>query len=195
MVLGQDHALHDGQALRLEEHVLGAAQADAYGAVGAGAAGILGIIGIGPHLQAGGRPAARRTCGCRAWRRSHPPRSAGSAGRSVLRCLGATVGILPTEDFAGGAIHGDPFAFFDHLVANGHLALFQVDLDGGSADHAGDAELAGNHSGVGGGAAFAGQKPLEAIMPCTSSGLVKGRTMMTSCLSSFAIFSAMSASK
>ena len=27
--LGQDHALHDGQALRLEEHVLGAAQADA----------------------------------------------------------------------------------------------------------------------------------------------------------------------
>ena len=37
--------------------------------------------------------------------------------------------------------------------------------------------------------------PLEAIMPCTSSGLVNGRTMMTSCLCSLAIFSARSASK
>jgi hypothetical protein len=30
----QDHPLHDRQALRLEEHVLGAAEADALGAVG-----------------------------------------------------------------------------------------------------------------------------------------------------------------
>ena len=37
--------------------------------------------------------------------------------------------------------------------------------------------------------------PLAAIIPWTSSGLVNGRTMMTSCLLSFAIFSARSASK
>ena len=37
--------------------------------------------------------------------------------------------------------------------------------------------------------------PLAASMPCTSSGLVKGRTMITACFSSLAFCSAVSASK
>ena len=52
LVLGQDHALHDGQALLLEEHVLGAAQADALRAEAARALGVPGVVGVGPHLQA-----------------------------------------------------------------------------------------------------------------------------------------------
>ena len=52
LALRQDHLLHDGQALLLHEHVLGAAEADALGAEGDGASGIAWIVGVGPHAQA-----------------------------------------------------------------------------------------------------------------------------------------------
>jgi hypothetical protein len=73
LVFGQDHLLDDRQAFRLEEHVLGAAQADTNRAVGAGALGILGVVGVGPNLQA----AAREPSGMvriRRWRRFRLPR-------------------------------------------------------------------------------------------------------------------------
>ncbi len=57
---GQDHLLDDRQALGLEEHVLGAAQADTLGAIGAGAPGILGIIRIRPNLHTRGLAAIRQ---------------------------------------------------------------------------------------------------------------------------------------
>ena len=49
--LGQDHAAHDRQAVLAEEHVLGAAQADALGAEAAGVGGIGAVVGVGPHRQ------------------------------------------------------------------------------------------------------------------------------------------------
>ena len=59
-VCGQDHAPHDGQAVLAEEHVLGAAQADALGAELAGVGGVGAVVGVGPHAPAcpcgSGRP-------------------------------------------------------------------------------------------------------------------------------------------
>ena len=50
-VVGEDHALHDRQPVA-EEHVLGAAQADALGAELAGALRVFGEIGVRAHPQA-----------------------------------------------------------------------------------------------------------------------------------------------
>ena len=48
--LGEDQVL-DQLAALAEEHVLGAAQADARGAEPAGAGGVLGGVGVRPHLE------------------------------------------------------------------------------------------------------------------------------------------------
>ena len=50
--LGQDHLLHDRQPLVAEEHVLGAAEADALGAELARAGGVLGVVGVRAHVEA-----------------------------------------------------------------------------------------------------------------------------------------------
>ena len=47
----EDGAAHDLQAIALAEHVLGAAEADALGAVAAGLLGLLGLVGVGPHAH------------------------------------------------------------------------------------------------------------------------------------------------
>ena len=47
--VGEDHRPHDRQAVLAEEHVLGAAQADALGAEVAGDLGVLAGVGVGPH--------------------------------------------------------------------------------------------------------------------------------------------------
>ena len=51
LVVGEDHLLHDRQPLLAEEHVLGAAEADALGAELAGARGVLRVVGVRAHLQ------------------------------------------------------------------------------------------------------------------------------------------------
>ena len=51
-VVGQDHLAHGVDAVALEEHVLGAAQADARGAERDGVRGLLGRVGVGADLQA-----------------------------------------------------------------------------------------------------------------------------------------------
>ncbi len=50
-VLGQNHLPHGGDAIFLEEHVLGAAQADSLGAEIASSLGVLRRVGIGANLQ------------------------------------------------------------------------------------------------------------------------------------------------
>ena len=50
-VRDEDRATHDLEALALAEHVLGAAQADALGAVAAGHRGLFGLVGVGPDLH------------------------------------------------------------------------------------------------------------------------------------------------
>ncbi len=51
LALGENHLLHNRQALLLHEHMLGAAEADTLGAEGDRAFGIAGIVGIGPDAE------------------------------------------------------------------------------------------------------------------------------------------------
>ena len=50
-VFGQDHLAHRINAIAFEEHVLGAAQADAGCAEGHGVGGLLRCVGVGAHLH------------------------------------------------------------------------------------------------------------------------------------------------
>jgi len=50
----QDHALYDGQALGLKEHVLGAAQTNTHRAIKNARAGHPGVVGVRPNLQTAG---------------------------------------------------------------------------------------------------------------------------------------------
>ena len=50
-VARQNHLLHEGQAIFGEEHMLGAAEADAFGAELAGDVGVARDIGIGAHAE------------------------------------------------------------------------------------------------------------------------------------------------
>ena len=51
---GHDHGAHEGQTVLGEEHVLGAAEADAFGAEGDGGFGVAGNVGIGADARDGG---------------------------------------------------------------------------------------------------------------------------------------------
>ena len=51
LVVRQDHALHDRNAALAEEHVLGAAQADAARAELVGELGLIGLVGVGAHAK------------------------------------------------------------------------------------------------------------------------------------------------
>ena len=100
--VGEDQALHDRQAVA-EEHVLGAAEADALGAELARHLRVVGQVGVGAHLQrAGTRRPSRGSC------------SKGPLGSGV------TTGDLADHDLAGRAVDRDDLA-----LAHGHA----VDLD------------------------------------------------------------------
>ena len=51
VVVGEDHLPHGGDALGIEEHVLGAAEPDAFGAEVARGARVERRVGVGPHPQ------------------------------------------------------------------------------------------------------------------------------------------------
>ena len=64
LVLGDDHLAHRADLALAEEHVLGAAEADALGAEGHRGLGLIGLVGVGAHLAA----CARRRPSSSAWR-------------------------------------------------------------------------------------------------------------------------------
>ena len=105
--LGQDQPL-DELAARPEEHVLGAAQADALGAEPAGAGGIRRVVGVGPHLH----PAVLVGDG-------HQPVDGGDHRAALVHRHGALEvahhrggphGDLPEEDLTGRAVDGQGVA-------------------------------------------------------------------------------------
>ena len=148
LVLRQDHGLHVRDAILGEEHVLGAAQADAFGAELARGLGIARNIGIGAHAEAAAelvRPAHERR---------HD-----AGGRIGVERVG-----LAGEDLAGGTVERQPVAFLQRhlLAAHGHadfLAL-RVDVDVARAGHAGRAHAAANHGRVAGHAAARSENAL-----------------------------------
>jgi hypothetical protein len=111
-VAGHDHLLHHRQALFLEEHVLGAAQADALGAEAAGALGVARVVGVGPHAQAADLvgPLEQRA--------------------QVLLALevGIVGGELTEEDLAGAAVDRDPLP-----LVHGDGALGALDRQSAAA--------------------------------------------------------------
>ena len=92
LVVGEDHLAHRDDALALEEHVLGAAQADAFGAEVARGARVERRLGVGAHLQAAHLvgPVHQR--------------------REVAGQLGLDHRHRADEHLAGGAVDGDDVA-------------------------------------------------------------------------------------
>ena len=92
-VVGQDHLAHGDDAVGLEEHVLGAAQADALGAELARGAASSGVSALA-------RTFSRRT-------RVGP---AHQRARNRPTAAGWIVGTAPSMTFAGRAVEGDQVA-------------------------------------------------------------------------------------
>ncbi len=103
--VAQDHGLHVRQPVLGEEHVLGAAQADALSAEAARRFGVARDIGIGADAEA----AAERV--------GHL-HELGEHRRIGVGILG---GRLALVHIAVGAVDGNPVAFFNGDLLSGHL--------------------------------------------------------------------------
>ena len=140
--VGEDHRPHDRQAVLAEEHVLGAAEADALGAEVAGDLGVLAGVGVGPHRELA------------------LPDAVGPAEDDVE--LGRRLGVGQRHgaehDLAGGAVEGDGVALGHGDAAGGELVA--GDLHRVGADDRGDAPAAGDHGGVAHEAAACGEDAL-----------------------------------
>ena len=97
-ILGQDHLAHDRQTIGGEEHVLRAAQADAFRTEAAGVGGVLAGVGVGAHAHL----ALADLIG--------PLQDRGE----LLRRLAGFQLHLAEDHLAGGAVEGDDVAFLDH---------------------------------------------------------------------------------
>ena len=132
LVVGQDHLPHVDDPLALEEHVLGAAQADPLGAELAGLDGVGGRVGVGADLEGPGLVRPRHQLG------------------EVARDRRVDGRDLADHDVAGGAVDGHEIADLDDLAIDVELALHLVDGDRVAADDAGLAPAAGDDRRVAG---------------------------------------------
>ena len=140
-----DHAADGADALALEEHVLGAAQADALSAELAGLSGVVGGVGVGADLQA----AVLVTP-------AHDTAELAADG-------GVGGGHRAVIDVTGGAVQGDPIALHIGLAGQLKLLVGLVHLDLTTAGDAALAHAAGHDGGVGGHAAANGQNALSGL--------------------------------
>ena len=119
--LGQDHASHDGQPVLAQEHVLGAAQADALRAEVRALAASSPVSALAAHVEV----ALADVVGPR----QHGVEGGGRLGRGQRDLAG--------DDDAGAAVEGDPVALDERDAARGHLVVAEAqDLradDGGLA--------------------------------------------------------------
>src|SRR5581483_936714 len=138
---------HNGRALLLHKHVLGAAQADTLSSKGDGALGIAWIVGIGPDTQAA--------------------ECVGPVQQLLEVNFFVKVGFDRLDDarknFTGSAINGDVVAFFDHGIRanNAEQALFFADTNAFAASDTGQTKSACYHSCVAGSAAACCQDTLS----------------------------------
>ena len=146
-LFGQDHLAHGGDALGIEEHVLGAAQADALGAEFAGHLGVMRGVGIGADLHACG------TC----------PTQVIRVPKSPVSWTG-TVGTAPsmTSPVEPSRVIMSPFLTTTPFLAVNCLGIV-IDLDVAAAGHAAFAHAARHNRRVGGHAAAGGQDALGGV--------------------------------
>ena len=139
----EQHPADGGQAAGVEEHMLGAAEADALGAHHDGLAGVGRGVGVGHHPQAAGFVG---------------PAQQFVGFRQVFQ-PGVDRRQFAGEHLPGGAVDADAFPGADGVAAAGHFAQFRVDEQPLAADDAGLAQAPGHHGGVAGDAAPAGDHP------------------------------------
>ena len=166
LVLGDDQLLHQLAPLA-EEHVLGAAQADALGAEATCAGGVLGGVGVGPHPQAAGAVGVR-----------HDPRD--RVGEVVVELLALEVAYddgvgdrdRAGEHLARRAVDGDHVSLADGLaVADAELLGLGVYVEGLGAAHARTPHAARDDGGVRGLAAPAGEDAASGDHPAQVVGV------------------------
>ena len=145
-VLGEDHLAHGVDAVPLEKHMLGAAQADTGGAERDGVFHLPRRVGVGANLHFGdlGTPVHDL--------REVPVSAAALGGGLVLeqalddfRRGGLD---FARENLAAGAVDGQEIAFLEVRFADLHGALCVVDLHTGSAANADFAHLPCNQCRV-----------------------------------------------
>ena len=141
LVVGEDHLAHRDDAVAVEEHVLGAAEADAFGTETARDAGVGRRFGIGAHLHAPHRVG--------------PFHDRGEfAGKfRVAHGDGAF------EHLAGRPVDGDHVAFLQRPPGRDHRLARIIDADRAGARDAGLAHAARDDRGVRGHAAAGGENP------------------------------------
>ena len=145
-VRGEDHLAHGVDAISLEEHVLGAGEADAGGAESQRGLGLLGIVGIRANAELGDFRAPIHEL-------LEVFDLLGFQGRLVAvdetgDDLGGLGGELAGVNIAAGAVDREVIAFFEDLAFDRDGALVVVDLDIGRAADANLAHLAGDEGGV-----------------------------------------------
>ncbi len=124
--LREDHFAHRVDAVALEEHVLGAAQADSRRAERDGVLGLLRRVGVGAHGHARGRVAPFHQL-LKVLELLRLPRglvvvdqSGDDLGRRGLHAAGVHL--------AGGPVDRHPVAFLEGLSINGDLARLVIDF-------------------------------------------------------------------
>ncbi len=161
LILRQDHFPHRGDAITFEEHVLGAAEADAFGTEFAGTLGVGGAVGIGPHVH-----------GAVLVGPFHD-------GGEVAGHLGFDGAHFAGEDFAGATIDREHIFHAVGLAVDGDLLFLFVD---GIAPAPATQHLPQPRATT---AAWQVMPPVEVrmpaalCMPSTSSGLVSLRISRT----------------
>ena len=151
--VGEDDPDHPLLALLAEEHVLGAAQADALGAEVARLARVLGRVGVGPHAERAQlvRPAQH--------------------GVEVGVDLGLHERHVIGGDAAGRAVGGQHVALAQHPAVDVDLPRALVDLERARARHRRAAHAARHQRRVRGLAALRGQDPLRRVKASHVVGL------------------------
>jgi hypothetical protein len=145
LVVGQDHLAHGGDPGVVEEHVLGAAQADALGAELAGGLGVQRGLGVGADLHAAHRVG--------------PFHQGGEvAGQLGLDHLGRA-----DQDLAGRAVDGDDLAGLELAAAHPEQGFLGEDRHVAGARDAGPAHAARHDGGVAGHAAPGGDDAARGV--------------------------------
>ncbi len=158
-VVGEDHLAdrHDALGFGAEEHVLGAAQADALGAEVARHGGVVGGVGVGADAH-----------GAELVGPAHDLLVAlVQVGRGGIELAAEDLDDLRRlhvhrveVDFAVEPVDGDGVPLLEHPVADGHRARVVVDAQLAGTGDAGHAHAAGDHRRVAGHATAGGQDAL-----------------------------------